>query len=45
LRAEADHHRYPKKREIRDKMYAQKYETTSKTYLQEIRKAAMIEYR
>jgi len=35
----------PKKREIRDKMYAQKYETTSKTYLQEIRKAAMIEYR
>jgi peptidyl-prolyl cis-trans isomerase SurA len=35
----------PKKREIRDKMYAQKYETTSKNYLQEIRKAAMIEYR
>jgi peptidyl-prolyl cis-trans isomerase SurA len=35
----------PKKREIRDKMYAQKYEATSKTYLQEIRKAAMIEYR
>jgi peptidyl-prolyl cis-trans isomerase SurA len=35
----------PKKREIRDKMYAQKYEATSKTYLDEIRKAAMIEYR
>jgi peptidyl-prolyl cis-trans isomerase SurA len=35
----------PKKREMRDKMYAQKYETTSKNYLQEIRKAAMIEYR
>jgi peptidyl-prolyl cis-trans isomerase SurA len=35
----------PKKREIRDKMFAQKYETTSKAYLQEIRKAAMIEYR
>jgi len=35
----------PKKREIRDKMFAQKYETTSKSYLQEIRKAAMIEYR
>jgi peptidyl-prolyl cis-trans isomerase SurA len=35
----------PKKREIRDKMFAQKYEATSKSYLQEIRKAAMIEYR
>jgi peptidyl-prolyl cis-trans isomerase SurA len=35
----------PKKKEMRDKMYAQKYETTSKNYLQEIRKAAMIEYR
>ena len=35
----------PKKREIRDKMYAQKYETKSKAYLQEVRKAAMIEYR
>jgi peptidyl-prolyl cis-trans isomerase SurA len=35
----------PKKREIRDKMFAQKYEATSKAYLQEIRKAAMIEYR
>ena len=35
----------PKKREIRDKMYAEKYEAKSKAYLQEIRKAAMIEYR
>jgi len=35
----------PKKREIRDKMYAQKYEAKSKAYLDEIRKAAMIEYR
>ena len=35
----------PKKREIRDKMYADKYEAKSKSYLQEIRKAAMIEYR
>ena len=35
----------PKKREIRDKMYAQKYEAKSKSYLQEARKAAMIEYR
>jgi len=35
----------PKKKEMRDKMYAQKYEATSKAYLQEIRKAAMIEYR
>jgi peptidyl-prolyl cis-trans isomerase SurA len=35
----------PKKKEIRDKMYAQKYEAKSKSYLQEVRKAAMIEYR
>ena len=35
----------PKKKEMRDKMYAEKYEATSKAYLQEIRKAAMIEYR
>nr|WP_249159208.1 SurA N-terminal domain-containing protein [Bradyrhizobium tropiciagri] len=34
----------PKKREIRDKMYVQKYEAKSKAYLQEVRKAAMIEY-
>ncbi|MBR0696048.1 SurA N-terminal domain-containing protein [Bradyrhizobium lablabi] len=35
----------PKKREIREKMYTQKYEAKSKSYLQEVRKAAMIEYR
>jgi peptidyl-prolyl cis-trans isomerase SurA len=35
----------PKKREIREKMYAQKYEAKSKAYLADIRKAAMIEYR
>jgi len=35
----------PKKREIREKMYAEKFDKTSKSYLQEIRKAAMIEYR
>ncbi|HAR15999.1 MAG TPA: SurA N- domain family protein, partial [Bradyrhizobium sp.] len=34
----------PKKREMRDKMYVQKYEAKSKAYLQEVRKAAMIEY-
>jgi peptidyl-prolyl cis-trans isomerase SurA len=35
----------PKKREIREKMYTEKYEAKSKAYLQEIRRAAMIEYR
>jgi peptidyl-prolyl cis-trans isomerase SurA len=35
----------PKKKEIRDKMFADKYITKSKAYLAEIRKAAMIEYR
>jgi peptidyl-prolyl cis-trans isomerase SurA len=35
----------PKKREIREKMYTQKYEAKSKAYLNDIRKAAMIEYR
>ena len=35
----------PKKKEIRDKMFADKYEAKSKSYLQEVRKAAMIEYR
>jgi peptidyl-prolyl cis-trans isomerase SurA len=35
----------PKKKEIREKMYVQKYEAKSKAYLQEVRKAAMIEYR
>jgi peptidyl-prolyl cis-trans isomerase SurA len=35
----------PKKREIRDKMFAEKFEAKSKSYLQDVRKAAMIEYR
>lgn len=35
----------PKRKEMRDKMYAQKYEKTSNDYLAEIRKGAMIEYR
>jgi len=35
----------PKKREIRDKMYQQKYEKKSKEYLDDVRRAAMIEYR
>jgi peptidyl-prolyl cis-trans isomerase SurA len=35
----------PKKKEIREKMYAEKYEVKSKSYLQEVRKAAMIEFR
>jgi peptidyl-prolyl cis-trans isomerase SurA len=35
----------PKKKEIREKMYTEKFEAKSKWYLQEIRKAAMIEYR
>lgn len=35
----------PKKREVREKMYSQKFEAKSKWYLNEIRKAAMIEYR
>ncbi len=35
----------PKKREIRDKMFAEKYQAKSKWYLEEIRKSAMIEYR
>jgi peptidyl-prolyl cis-trans isomerase SurA len=35
----------PKKKEIREKMYAQKFDAKSKSYLQECRKAAMIEYR
>ena len=34
----------PKKREIRDKMYNEKYEAKSKSYLREVRAAAMIEY-
>jgi peptidyl-prolyl cis-trans isomerase SurA len=35
----------PKKREMREKMFADKFEKKSKAYLEEIRKAAMIEYR
>jgi peptidyl-prolyl cis-trans isomerase SurA len=35
----------PKKKEVRDKMFAAKYEAKSKSYLQEVRRAAMIEYR
>jgi len=35
----------PKKKEIRDKMYAEKFEAKSKAYLAQVRKAAMIEYR
>jgi peptidyl-prolyl cis-trans isomerase SurA len=35
----------PKRKEMREKMYAKKYEQTSSNYLAEIRKAAMIEYR
>ncbi len=35
----------PKKKEIREKMFVQKFEAKSKAYLDEIRKAAMIEYR
>jgi peptidyl-prolyl cis-trans isomerase SurA len=35
----------PMKKEIREKMYAEKYDAKSKSYLQEVRKAAMIEYR
>lgn len=35
----------PEQRKIREKLYMQKYESKSKSYLQDIRKAAMIEYR
>jgi len=35
----------PKKREIREKMFAEKFEAKSKAYLREVRKAAMVEYR
>ena len=35
----------PKKREVREKMYQEKYEKTQKAYLEDLRKAAMIEYR
>ncbi|SHH14600.1 periplasmic chaperone for outer membrane proteins SurA [Bradyrhizobium erythrophlei] len=35
----------PKRKEIREKMYAEKYTAKSNWYLQELHKAAMIEYR
>jgi peptidyl-prolyl cis-trans isomerase SurA len=35
----------PEKKEIRDKMFAEKFEAKSKAYLAQIRRAAMIEYR
>jgi peptidyl-prolyl cis-trans isomerase SurA len=35
----------PKKKEIRDKMFAEKFEAKSKAYLAECRRASMIEYR
>jgi peptidyl-prolyl cis-trans isomerase SurA len=35
----------PKKREVREKMFNEKFEKKSKAYLEEVRKAAMIEYR
>ena len=35
----------PEQRKIREKLYVQKYEARSKSYLEDIRKAAMIEYR
>lgn len=34
----------PKKREIREQMFNKKYEATSKAYLDEVRKSAMIEW-
>jgi peptidyl-prolyl cis-trans isomerase SurA len=35
----------PKKKEVRDKMFVEKYEAKSKAYLKDARGAAMIEYR
>ncbi len=35
----------PKKKEIREKMFAEKYEAKQKSYLRDVRGAAMIEYR
>jgi peptidyl-prolyl cis-trans isomerase SurA len=35
----------PQRKAIRDKMFAEKFEAKSKAYLQQVRKAAMIEYR
>jgi peptidyl-prolyl cis-trans isomerase SurA len=35
----------PKKKEVREKMFAEKYDAKSKAYLREVRGSAMIEYR
>ncbi len=35
----------PKKREVREKMFAERFDAKSKAYLADVRKAAMIEYR
>lgn len=35
----------PREREIREKLYSQKFDARSKSYLEDLRKAAMIEYR
>ena len=35
----------PQKREVREKLYQQKYDAKSKEYLSDVRKSAMIEYR
>jgi peptidyl-prolyl cis-trans isomerase SurA len=35
----------PKKREVREKMFMEKYDKKQKAYLDDVRKAAMIEYR
>ena len=35
----------PEKREAREKLFSQKYEAQSKKYLQDVRRASMIEYR
>jgi peptidyl-prolyl cis-trans isomerase SurA len=35
----------PKKREVRDKMFADKFDAKSKSYLKDVRGAAMIEYK
>ena len=35
----------PEKREIRDKLFAQKFENLSKSYIERLRRQAMIEYR
>jgi peptidyl-prolyl cis-trans isomerase SurA len=45
VRKGSDHRRYTEKKDIREKMCAEKCEAKSKSYLQEVRGAAMIEYR